>query len=473
MGKEITPTEPKFELINIKDLTPANFLNVDLFKSNQQKLIENNPVVEIIDEATFKISDTSRKALKKGRTSTNASKKIDIDALKEKLIDPLINTYDEIASMTQSLEDLHEANCEEWKKKVAAIEKANAEAEELRKTTIRTTISEFQDTWNAKLTKLDYISIDVVEAEFTEFTKNLVLEDFKEFQIEFSVKHQAILERLKSSVILLTQNEETRLENEKLTAYNTRLEILLSIGSTLSELGITLVNTATENPSEFVSKENLKSMTAEAWEVCRTSFNKVNIANAAKKLEDRSKARVKQIKELSFVLNKENESYEFELKDKSKIECFFTHVKSASDTNWNDIIKTWTALIEEDKKPVPEVKEEDATKAIFMFSSPNNSGEGIVSKIENTKEITSVKIPAENIIVTGAKVVSGAVLSIEQPKQKEKVVLTKKPIPAEPEIKNEGWSPVVVEFFNSTMEPPTIQSFINFLEENYNPPMPL
>ncbi len=88
MAEENENQTQKSELINIQELTPANLLNVDLFKSNQQKLIDNNPVVEIIDEATFKISDTSRKALKKGRTTTNNSKKIDIDALKNKILEP-------------------------------------------------------------------------------------------------------------------------------------------------------------------------------------------------------------------------------------------------------------------------------------------------------------------------------------------------------------------------------------------------
>ena len=463
---------PKSELISIQDLTPANFLNVDLFKSNQQKLIDNNPVVEIIDEATFKISDTSRKALKKGRTTTNNSKKIDIDALKNKILEPLIATYDEIATMTQPLEELHDANCEAWKAKVAAKEKAEAQAEELRKTTIKNTISEFQDTWNDKLTKLDYSSIEAIETEFTKFTKDLVLEDFQEFQIEFSVKHQAVSDRLKSSVVLLTQNEETRLENERLTNYNTRLELLLTLGCTLSETGITLLNTTSETPSEFVSKENLKSMTAEAWEKCRDSFNKMNIANALKKLEDRSKSRVKQIKELSFTINKENESYDFELKDKSKIECFFSVVKSANEIHWNGLIKDWSLLIEEDKKPTPEiVKEEDPITKTVLFSSPNDSGKGILNKIENTKEIPTVIIPAENIVVINAEVISGSVTPTEP--VKEKVVLTRKPIPTETETKKEAWSPIVVEFFKTTMEPPTIQSFIDFLEENYNPPMPL
>jgi len=454
-------------LVSIKDLTPSHFLNVDLFKSNQQKLMDNNPVVEIIDEATFKISDTSRKALKKGRTTTNASKKIDIDALKEKLFDPLVKTYDEIATMTQPLEDLHNANCEAWKVKVAAKEKAEAEAEELRKSTIKDAISDFQDSWNDKLTKLDYSSIEAVETEFTKFTENLVLEEFQEFQIEFSVKHQAILDRLKSSVILLTQNEETRLENERLTAYSERLEILLSLGSTLSELGITLVNTATETPSEFVSKENLKSMNDDAWYLVHKSFRKVYSANEAKKLEDRSKARIKQIKELSFTINKENESYDFKLTDKSKIECFFSHIKSANESHWDDLIKNWVEVIKKDNEPLPEAKEEDPITKTVMFSSPNISGKGIL----NQTEIPVVKIPAENIVVTGAKVVTGSVTPTEP--VKEKVVLTRKPIPTDTETKKEGWSPIVVEFFKTTMEAPTIQSFIDFLEENYNPPMPL
>lgn len=457
MTKENENQTQKLELISIQDLTPANFFNVDLFKSNQQKLIENNPVIEIVDEATFKISDTSRKALKKGRTSTNASKKIDIDALKEKLLDPLTKTYDEIATMTQPLEDLHDANCEAWKLKVAAKEKAEAEAEELRKSTIKNTISDFQDTWNDKLTKLDYSSIEAIETEFSKFTENLVLEDFQEFQIEFSVKHQAVLDRLKSSITLLTQNEETRLENERLTNYNARLEILLSFGSTLSETGITLSNTATENPGLFISKENLKSMTDEAWEISRKSFREVNKANEAKKLEDRSKARVKQINELGFILNKGNESYDYELKDKSKVECFFSVIKSVNEFHWDDLIKDWIEVIKKDNEPVPEIKQE--VPVVDTKKLP-----------ETVKETPTVKIPAENIIVTGAKVVSVSPAQI--PKEKPVAVKT---IPAEPEPenKNEGWSPIVFEFFNSITEEPTIQIFINFLEENYNPPMPL
>ncbi|TDD77084.1 hypothetical protein [Flavobacterium caseinilyticum] len=443
--KELPITEKG--LISIQDLTPANFLNVDLFKSNQQQLIDNNPVIEIVDEATFKISDTSRKALKKGRTTTNASKKIDIDALKNNILEPLIATYDEIATMTQPLEELHDANCEAWKAKIAAIEKAKAEAEELRKSTIKNTIAEFQDTWNDKLTKLDYNGIEALDAEFTKFTEDLVLEDFQEFQIEFSVKHQAVLDRLKSSVTLLTQNEETRLENERLLAYNVRLEALLFIGATISELGITLVNTATEDPSEFVSKENLKSMTVEDWNICCNSFIKVNKANEAKILEDRSKARVKQIKDLSFVLNKENKSYDFELKDKSKIECFFSHIKSGTDVHWNDLIKDWNLLIEEDKKPIPEPVEEIAAV------------------------IPKVSIPAENIVVIEAKVVVPATPIIEQPKP-IKVTAAATTIEEPEEVILEGWPAIVLEYFNSAMEEPTLLSFLSFLEENYNPPTP-
>jgi hypothetical protein len=255
------------ELINIKDLTPSKIFNVDLFKENQKKLAKDNPIIEIVDEATYKKSDTSRKALKKGRTTLQNSKKIDLDEIKKVLVNPLSTTYDEIVEITEPLEKEHEKACKVWEEKVAEEERVAAVAETLRKTNIQTKISGFQDTWNDKLTKLDFEGIEAAKTALEEFNKTLNLEeDFQEFQIEFSVKHQAITDRLNSAVTLLTQNEETRLENEKLTTYNTRLEYLLSLGSKLTELGITLpAPDDSKSIAAFVSKENLKQMDAKNY----------------------------------------------------------------------------------------------------------------------------------------------------------------------------------------------------------------
>jgi len=85
------------ELISINDLKPANFLNIDLFRKNQEKLAKENPVIEIIDATTYKKSDASRKILKKGRTTLQNSKKTDLEALKNALINPLSKTYDDFA----------------------------------------------------------------------------------------------------------------------------------------------------------------------------------------------------------------------------------------------------------------------------------------------------------------------------------------------------------------------------------------
>jgi hypothetical protein len=430
------------KLIKIESLSPSKFLNIDLIKQNQQKLAAANPVIKIIDNASYKKSDTSRKALKKGRTTIQNSKKIDLEVLKNSLLTPLSNTYDEFVEITKPIEDEHETNCKVWEAKVKEEERIAAEKEALRKSNIQTKISDFQDTWSEKLTKLTYGEITAVEKEFEVLTNDLNLEEeYQEFQMEFSVKHQAIDERLKSSIKLLTENEEVRIENEKLTNYNDRLEILLSIGSKLSETGITLENIATETPSTFVSKESLKEMTNEAWEKCLLKFNKINIANEAKLLTDRSKKRVEEITKLAFILNKENESYDFELKDESKIECFFTVVKTASVELWNDLIKDWSNVIEEDKKPTPEPIAEIAVVDPIIEAVP------------------VVKIPEVNTIPTSVPkkvpiTFSGPTMVIGEDKLEKKLI---------------GWDLVIFNFLKETEEP-TVQGFTTFLINNYNPP---
>jgi hypothetical protein len=447
MPNEKTATAPETELISIKTLTPSKLFNVEVFRNNQKKLVQDNPIVQIVDDATYKKSDTSRKALKKGRTTLQNSKKIDIDEVKNIILTPLASTYDEITEITVSLEKEHEKACKDWEEKVAKEEKAKADAETLRKVNIQTKIKDFQDTWDETLSKLDFAGIEVAKKALATFDKTLDLEDYKEFQMEFSVKHQAITERLNASVKLLTENEEVKIENEKLNTYNARFETLVNLGSKTSDLGITLVNTSgTSTSSAFVSKESLKSMTAEAYDACLKKFNTVNERNIAKELADRTAKRTAELIVLGLIPNNDQEHYSYLLKDSVSLYVDFSFINESNDEDWNAKVKNCSYEIETDNLPTPE---------------PIQKKVNDIAVVEPIIEAVPVVIPTENVIkhtpidtnTSFAKIEKGFPVNTEF-------------IPANTKVLT--WDDIHKKYMkNSPIGEPV---FLAWLKENYNPP---
>lgn len=416
------------DLISINDLTPANFLNIDLFRENQEKLAKENPVIEIIDATTYKKSDASRKILKKGRTILQNSKKTDLDALKNALINPLATTYDDFIEITKNIEDQHETNCKTWEAKIAEKARIAAEEEATRKTNIQNSITEFQDTWDKKLSGLDFEKLEAVEHEFELFNKTLDLKTFQEFQMEFSVKHQAIAERLKSTVTLLSRNEEIRLENEKLNTYNARMETLLNLGAKISELGFTLPAPANEDKiiSCFVSKEKLKQVEDKEWNKTLASFQKVAELIQSKQQEQKLKRTNERVSKLVNLGIEREVIYQ--------------------NIGWKEFGPLGLLGCCENQT------DEDFEITLTLVTS-------ILAERNKIVETPAVVIKQPDTNVNSIEVIDPVIVSYDTIDE------------TKPEPTLSAWEEIFFDFLKTTEGPYGIESFASFLENNYHAPL--
>jgi hypothetical protein len=185
-------------------------------KEEIKKVIKENPVVKVTDNASYELAKKSRTAVKTLRTSLEKEKKEVNDRIKKSVLEVVANEYDSLITSVRNDENARQEEVTAWEeiKENERLEKLRAE--ELRVFMIKDKISEFRQFWEGQI---PYVTFDVVEEMKSEFEKRVVDFDrasLAEFEVLFDDAVAHLDNLLNARIATLTEQENIRLEQIRL-----------------------------------------------------------------------------------------------------------------------------------------------------------------------------------------------------------------------------------------------------------------
>ena len=187
-------------------------------RRKQEEIVENNPLVEVTDNATYEEGKKRRTALRQGRYDLQKGEKVIAAKLKE-FRDFVKSETEELISITLPHENAQQSEVEKYEeaKRLEKEEKERIERERVEKHT--TAIIRFREGYRTIISQSTLKNIDTIIAEVECSNR-----DFEEFTPDFEAVKQQLIETANSRKSVLEEQERMRLENERLAAERKRLE---------------------------------------------------------------------------------------------------------------------------------------------------------------------------------------------------------------------------------------------------------
>lgn len=182
-------------------------------KEEIASVIKANPIVEIVDNATYESAKKSRTAVKTLRTSlqkeqTDVKKKI-----KENVLDVVDKEYDTLVLGVKSAEQSRQEPIDVWEDKKEQERKEKAIAEQQRIDGIKTTISDYAASWKDAFGLMTFEKIQEVSDNFHESNNTFDKTELQEFDVLLDREISTLTELLDSKISTLKEQEQIRIDN--------------------------------------------------------------------------------------------------------------------------------------------------------------------------------------------------------------------------------------------------------------------
>ena len=206
----------KQQLIVLDKINPNQLPELANFKEKGFSLLKECSFIKIEDNLTYEIAKKHRTALKSYRTDVQKSEK----AIKDK-----INSFKnkvqivsaELIEITQIAENKQQSEITAWedKKEQERLEKVRLEQERI--DGIKNSIKEFGEVWEKAFSLIKFENIEEAKSTFKESVSVVNSSEFQEFEVLFTDKVSYLENVLYSKIKTLTEQEEIRLEQIRLT----------------------------------------------------------------------------------------------------------------------------------------------------------------------------------------------------------------------------------------------------------------
>ncbi len=270
--------------IEIKEVQTSDLININEWKAKQQKVVEENPFIEITDNASFAEAKKARTNLVSARTEIEKQDKVIASKLKE-LRSKTQEITTELVSITKPFEEKQQEEVKRFEaiKETEKLEKARIEQERIDsiKTEIYQTISSFKES----IKELKFENIEVFEKGFKSNLEIFNKSKFQEFVSDYEVQEIEVLEFLQEKITQLREDEVRRIEREEIKAEKERLE---------KQRKIDEENQAKIKAEQEAEAERIKKEQAEAQR--KLDEEREAIEAEKKRLQDEETARLAKIK---------------------------------------------------------------------------------------------------------------------------------------------------------------------------------
>ena len=180
-------------------------------KEEIKGIIDANPVVEIVDNASYELAKKSRTAVKTLRTGLQREQKEVNSRIKKNVLEVIANEYDsligEVLEKESERQDpitIYEAKKEEEKREKERLEQERIDG-------IKNSIKEFGDVWEKAFSLIKFENIEECQKTFKESVSVVNASEFREYEVLFTDKVSYLTNLLESTISTLTEKEDIRI----------------------------------------------------------------------------------------------------------------------------------------------------------------------------------------------------------------------------------------------------------------------
>jgi len=182
-------------------------------KDEIKSVIEANPIVEIVDNATYESAKKSRTAVRTLRTSLESEQKTVKKRIKENVLDVVDKEYDTFVLGVKSAEQSRQSPIDAWENKKEQEKQEKARLEQERIDGIKTKISDYVASWKEAFGFMVFGSIKEVSENFAESNANFDKTALQEFDVLFDREVSTLAELLENKISTLEEQEQIRVDN--------------------------------------------------------------------------------------------------------------------------------------------------------------------------------------------------------------------------------------------------------------------
>jgi hypothetical protein len=203
--------------LQLSDLKVNNLPELQGWKEKQEKLVSENPFVEITDNKSYEVACKSRTALLKGRTELEKQDKLIASQLTSFRKDVKSET-DNLIAITLPFEEKQQSEVKRYEGIKEAEKQEKERLEQLRIDTIKKRIEDFETKCFELISTITFENVEAVGDKI-----NLLANedfDYEEYDILFENAKARIQIHFEAKFTDVQEKENQRLENEKLAEEN-------------------------------------------------------------------------------------------------------------------------------------------------------------------------------------------------------------------------------------------------------------
>ena len=203
----------KKDALQLEDLKVSNLPELQGWKEKQQKLVEENPYVEIVDNKSYEVACKSRTALLKGRTELEKQDKLIASKLTSFRKEVKQET-DNLIAITLPYEEKQQSEVKRFEEIKVAEKAEEKRIEQLRVDTIKSKINNFETASYGVIQDTTIENVDLHKSMLDAFANADF--DYEEFDIIFEQAKARIQTSWDLKCADIQEKEAQRVENERL-----------------------------------------------------------------------------------------------------------------------------------------------------------------------------------------------------------------------------------------------------------------
>lgn len=224
----------KKDALQLEDLKVSNLPELQGWKEKQQKLVEENPYVEIVDNKSYEVACKSRTALLKGRTELEKQDKLIASKLTSFRKEVKQET-DNLIAITLPYEEKQQSEVKRFEEIKAAEKAEEKRIEQLRVDTIKSKINNFETASYGVIQDTTIENVDLHKSMLDAFANADF--DYEEFDILFEQAKARVQTSWDLKCSDIQEKESQRVENERLQKEAEQARIVSELqASRLNEL---------------------------------------------------------------------------------------------------------------------------------------------------------------------------------------------------------------------------------------------
>lgn len=207
--------QEKTELAVI-DFTKFSVAQLPELKGKKEEIasiIKANPIVEIVDNATYESAKKSRTAVRTLCTSLEGEQKGVKKRIKEFVLDAVDKEYDTLVLDARTALKSRQEPIDVWEEKKEQERQEKARLEEQRIDGIKKRIGAFRQNWEDLISQLWYDGIHDCENNFKNMVEDFDRVSLQEFEVLFDDAISYLTNLLNSRISTLTEQEQIRIDN--------------------------------------------------------------------------------------------------------------------------------------------------------------------------------------------------------------------------------------------------------------------